>query len=73
MSALYGTVSGDSAKTATRRGFRELTTYAACWQGAIRTTVRFDKNSGETTFEVSIVPWQGSDTTVKRLAHGILA
>jgi len=73
MSRFYGTVDGQAATQATRRGSTAsgITTYAAGWRGAIRVDVFVDAD-GRDSFQVHLVPWQSSGGRTIELASGWL-
>lgn len=70
MSALYGTLKGAKGM-ATRCGHRELTTYAASWDGAVRVSLNNNKETGSTSYLVELVPWHGNGE-YRKLAEGIM-
>ena len=69
MSALYGTLKG-ARGMATRCGHSELTTHSACWDGAVRVDLKYDKKTKKTTYSISLVPWQGTGES-RQIADGI--
>src|SRR3972149_3554887 len=74
MSHFYGTVDGQAATTASRRGSIKtgVTTYAAGWSGAIRVGVWHSDTDDKDWYSVSLVPWQSSGGSTIQLAEGIL-
>lgn len=70
MSHFYGTLQGAKGK-ATRCGTKSsgITTYAASWEGAIRTTVTYNAETGKNEYCVDLVPWKGVGKT-RELAKG---
>lgn len=60
-------------KPATKTGSQGsgLQTVAAGWNGAIETTLTYDKATGRDTYRVRLIPWQshGSETII---ASGVL-
>lgn len=75
MSDLYGVLRGNrSQRESTRCADHFLIVTAACWRGAIRTTLSRDPDTRIVTFDVSLVPW-GTMTYNqhdKTLASGLL-
>lgn len=71
MSKLYGTIDGAGKTQVTRRGHSQLTTQAACWEGAIRVELLCDEH-GVTRYTVIMTPWKNSGGERQVLAAGIL-
>ena len=71
MSQFYGTLSGQSRTTATRRGSAKsgVTTQAASYAGAIE--VHAFELDGKEHFRVSMIPWQGAGDR-ETLCSGLL-
>ena len=61
MSHFYGTLQGARGE-ATRCGHKSsgIEAHVACWHGAVRTSIVHNDQTGEDTFFVELVPWQGS-------------
>jgi hypothetical protein len=67
MSKFYGTVHGAGKTPATRRGHSSIVTYAASWDGAVRTEV-YEKD-GVAFARVSLSKWHGRGIE-RELYHG---
>jgi hypothetical protein len=74
MSQFYGTVRGQAATTATRRGSKSsgITTHAAGWRGAIRVDVFASEDGTEDRYLVTLTPWQSGGGQSSILAEGVL-
>ena len=72
MSHFYG-VLGGSRGEATRCGTKKsgLVTYAASWNGAIRTHIWHDHQISKDRYEVWEAPWKGAGNS-KLLSKGII-
>jgi len=73
MSHFYGVLQGSRGEVTRCGTVRSgVTTYAAGWQGAIKTTVWHDSNIDLDCFRVEIIPWQGSGGETQVIATGEL-
>ena len=73
MSHFYGTIRGGRGE-ATRCGHKAtgLVTNAAGYNGAIRTRIWYDEETGQDRFRVTLVPWHGSSGESRNLVSGTL-
>lgn len=73
MSHFYGTIRGGRGE-ATRCGHKTtgLVTNAAGYNGAVRTRIWYDEETGQDRFRVTLVPWHGSGGESRSLVHGVL-
>jgi len=72
MSHFYGTLQGARGQS-TRCGHKStgLTTVAASWKGAIQVFLGHNEETGEDTYEVREIPWQGAGVS-RVIAFGVI-
>ena len=74
MSHFYGSIDQSARKTtATARGHKTtgLSVKAACWNGAVTVTLRYDTDTGEDIFVVEHVP-HGGHGVKQVIAQGVV-
>jgi len=61
MAHFYGKTSGSAGTSGTRCGTKKsgIESIAASWQGAVRTTLYYDKETDTDMVVVSLIPWKG--------------